>query len=261
MNRNSKRRDAAAWRVVQLTDCHLGLAPGTLYRGADPDHSLERIVHRLTRRPPDLLVASGDLAEAPAATVYHRLRRLLLKSGAPLLVLPGNHDHRGLLRAAFAPVAALPGDLISLGPWVILGLDSTQPGRPDGYLAPSQLDHVDRLPAGRPALIFVHHHPLPVQAPWIDRYPLHNGAALLTAADHQPAVRAIAFGHIHFAFIARRRHYRLYGTPATSVNSLRDEPRFTPDGRGPSWREFRLTADGRLTSRCHRLVPQPLPSP
>ncbi len=255
MNRNPKRRGAARWRIVQLTDCHLGATPGTPYRGADPDRSLERIIRRLVRRPPDLLVASGDLAEQPATAVYRRLRRMLLDSGAPLLVLPGNHDDRRLLRAVFAPAAALPGDPLHLGPWVILGLDSTLPGRPDGELAPKQLDHVAHLPAGRPVLIFVHHHPLPVEAPWIDRYPLRNGATLLAAADRQPAVRAIAFGHIHFAWTRRRRHYRLYGTPATSVNSLQAVPRFTADGRGPGWREFHLTEDGRISSRCRRLDP------
>src|SRR5260370_8812366 len=49
----------------------------------------------------DLVGISGDLADTPTADEYEHLKRLLSRLDLRLVSIPGNHDSRELMRAAF----------------------------------------------------------------------------------------------------------------------------------------------------------------
>jgi 3',5'-cyclic-AMP phosphodiesterase len=89
--------------VAQISDLHIK-PPGSLaYGRVDTAAALERCVAALnafTPRP-DLVVISGDLADTPTAEEYQHLKRLLAQLNLPFVGIPGNHDSRGLMRAAF----------------------------------------------------------------------------------------------------------------------------------------------------------------
>ena len=54
------------------------------------------------------MIATGDLVEGGKPEEYARLRRLLAPLAMPVHLIPGNHDARDALRAAFADHAYLP---------------------------------------------------------------------------------------------------------------------------------------------------------
>src|ERR1700730_7331854 len=91
-------------RIAQISDLHIK-SPGALaYGRVDTAQALERCVAALNEfRPrPDLVVISGDLADTPTAEEYEHLKRLLAKLELPFVGIPGNHDSRELMRAAFS---------------------------------------------------------------------------------------------------------------------------------------------------------------
>src|ERR1700688_4937543 len=93
--------------IAQISDLHIK-APGSLaYGRVDTARALERCVAALNefRPKPDLVVISGDLADTPTAEEYEHLKRLLARLDLPFVGIPGNHDSRELMRAAF-PLAA-----------------------------------------------------------------------------------------------------------------------------------------------------------
>src|ERR1700689_1699353 len=90
-------------RIAQISDLHIK-QPGTLaYGRVDTAHALERCVTTLNEfiPQPDLVVISGDLADTPTSGEYNHLKRLLAPLKRPFVGIPGNHDSREMMRAAF----------------------------------------------------------------------------------------------------------------------------------------------------------------
>jgi 3',5'-cyclic-AMP phosphodiesterase len=196
-------------RIAQISDLHIK-PPGTLaYGKVDTAKALERCIAALNEfaPAPDFVVISGDLADAPSAEEYDHLKRLLVPLKVPFAGIPGNHDSREMMRAAFPDAAyALPaGPLnqkIEVGELDLLLLDSSVPGKPHGELDAPTLQWLDATLAsssGRPALVFLHHPPFQTGIWHMDRQNLHNAAELAAIIQRHPRVQLIATGHVHRA--------------------------------------------------------------
>src|ERR1700720_3968650 len=128
-------------RIAQISDLHIK-SPGALaYGRVDTAHALERCVAALNefRPKPDLVVISGDLADTPTAEEYEHLKRLLAQLELPFVGIPGNHDSRELIRAAFplvdSPLASGPlNQRVKTGGLDLVLLDSSAAGEPHGEL-------------------------------------------------------------------------------------------------------------------------------
>src|SRR6202035_4591171 len=122
--------------IAQIYDLHIK-PPGSLaYGKVDTAAALERCVAALNEfKPrPDLVVISGDLADTPTAEEYEHLKRLLAPLEPPFVAIPGNHDSREMMRAAFpeAPYALPSGPLnqrVEVAGLDLLLLDSNVPGK------------------------------------------------------------------------------------------------------------------------------------
>src|SRR3954471_14382498 len=90
--------------VVQISDFHVGAD----WADADPVAELTAAVAavRALVPEPDAVIASGDLADHATAAEYERVADLPAPLGAPVQVLPGNHDDRAALRRGFGLAGA-----------------------------------------------------------------------------------------------------------------------------------------------------------
>jgi 3',5'-cyclic AMP phosphodiesterase CpdA len=206
--------------IAQISDLHIK-RPGTLaYGKVDTAAALARCVielNRLTPRP-DLVVISGDLVDTPAAEEYEHLKRLLAPLQIPFAAVPGNHDSRELMRAAlpdggYAQPSGALNSLHTAGPFDLVLLDSSVPGKPHGELDEVTLGWLDATLASsttRPALLFLHHPPFITGIRHMDVQNLRNAAALADIMRRHPRVRLIAAGHVHRATLTQ-----FAGVPAT----------------------------------------------
>ena len=155
--------------IAQISDLHIK-PPGSLaYGRVDTAKALERCVAALNEfdPAPDFVVISGDLADTPTAEEYQYLKRLLAPLKLPFAGIPGNHDSRELMRAAFpsASYAFVSGPLnqkIEVAGLDLLLLDSSVHRKPHGELEEATLQWLDATLASspdRPALLFLHHPP------------------------------------------------------------------------------------------------------
>src|SRR6185503_2301349 len=96
--------------IAQLSDMHIRPEGQLLFDRIDTAAYLERAVaHVLTLDPrPDVVIMSGDLVEAGRPEEYELLRRLIAPLPMPIYVIPGNHDAREPMRAAFADQGYFP---------------------------------------------------------------------------------------------------------------------------------------------------------
>jgi len=196
-------------RIAQISDLHIK-PPGALaYGRVDTARALERCVAALNafEPAPDFVVISGDLADTPNTGEYDYLKRLLAPLKLPFAGIPGNHDSRELMRAAFPNTAcAFPSGAlnqrIEVGELDLLLLDSSVPGEPHGVLEASTLQWLDATlasSADRPALLFLHHPPFIAGIWHMDRQNLRNADELAVIVRRRKRVKIVATGHIHRA--------------------------------------------------------------
>lgn len=194
--------------IAQISDLHIK-SPGSLaYGRVDTAGALERCVAALNEfRPrPDLVVISGDLVDTPTREEYEHLKRLLAPLTVPFVSIPGNHDSRELMRAAFPQAYAFSsGPLnqsVEVGGLDLVLLDSSVAGKPHGDLDTATLRWLDATLASspsRPALLFLHHPPFVTGIWHMDQQNLLDASELALIVRRHPRVRLIATGHVHRA--------------------------------------------------------------
>jgi 3',5'-cyclic-AMP phosphodiesterase len=214
--------------LVQLSDLHLGAD----WHGRDPTPAVEaalRAVGDLTPGPAAVLV-TGDLAENAADAEYERARELLDSLGAPLHVLPGNHDDRAALRRWF-DVPGLDGEpvnyAVDLGPLRLVVVDTTLPGEDGGALDAERLEWLDGELGAEPeapTLLAMHHPPLATAIRPLERIglPAADRRALAEVVERHPQVRRLVGGHMHRAIAADLAGRAVLAAPSTYLQARLD---------------------------------------
>jgi 3',5'-cyclic AMP phosphodiesterase CpdA len=202
--------------IAQISDLHVAERGGLVYDRFDTGSSLARCVgHILGLMPrPAVVLATGDLVRDGGAGEYRYLRELLAPLTMPVYLIPGNHDDRGALRAAFPGHEYLPGEGRTMNyavegfPVRMLALDTTLPGATGGALDAEQLAWLDvQLAASpqRPTLVFMHHPPFRTGIPRMDSIGLEAASAerLRAVLSRHPQVERVTAGHVHRDIRAR----------------------------------------------------------
>ncbi len=184
--------------IVQLTDTHITC------QGQQALYLAEAIawLNRMQPQPAAVLV-SGDTVHSGRREQYEILRDLLARCEAPVYVIPGNHDRRGPLRDVL-PAAYFPGVRgerlhysVDTGPIRMIGLDTSEPRRPGGFLDAASLDWFEAALNARPTLVFMHHPPFRTGVNAADLLGFHGLRRLRQIVARQRSVLRIVAGHIH----------------------------------------------------------------
>ena len=214
--------------LAQLSDPHIG---GD-WADADPVAGLAAAVAEVRSLPaqPDAVLVTGDLADHATDAEYEQVRELLEPLGAPLHVLPGNHDDRRALHRHFG-VPGADGEPVQysadLGPLRLVVLDTTRPGEDPGALDAQRLAWLDAELAAAPelpTLLAMHHPPLVTGIPAWDEVGLaaEDRRALGDVVARHRQVRRIVAGHVHRTITAG-----LAGRPVTTAASTYVQTRLT----------------------------------
>lgn len=207
---------------VHLSDTHIH---------TDPDHTnshtdfssrypVQRLIETVNSLPMDIdfVMHTGDITHHPETPEhYHEARKILSTIEKPVYYVPGNHDNVAMFQHDFLGMADdkvtphLDYEFEVNGVQMIM-LDShispDKPNNHNGMLDGEQLQWLAELCAkddDRPLVVGLHHHPIPMGAPWLDTLVLANGdalhAILLQARDR---LRGVFYGHIHESVVTVR---------------------------------------------------------
>jgi Icc protein len=246
-------------RLVQISDTHLFADPDGRLLGQRTRRSCEAVLAllRATLLPVDAVLLTGDLVHDERPEGYLYLREALHTLGVTYYAIPGNHDLAARLAGHLDPAAAQPVRSVRIGDWHLVLLDSTLPGEDGGRLGTSRLAGLDLALAAcpeSPALICLHHQPIPVGSQWMDAIGLEDGDAFFAVMDRHPQVRGVLWGHIHQAFDGCRADVRLMGSPSTAVQFLPCSQDLALDSAAPGLRWLELNPDGHLETGIARLA-------
>lgn len=202
--------------TAQISDLHVAADGGLVYERFDTSANLARCIEHIRRMKPapDVLLATGDLVRDGTAREYETLRELLSRLAMPVYLIPGNHDERGALRAAFPDHAYLLAGTgpvhyaVETFPVRLLALDTSVPGATGGELDVGQLAWLDAQLAAsphRPTLIFMHHPPFRTGIPHMDRIGLdaENAERFGAIVSRHRQIERVTCGHVHRDIRAR----------------------------------------------------------
>ena len=219
--------------IAQISDTHLA-PPGQRTFGIAPtaEYLARCVCHINALEPqPDLVLHTGDVtnngdleASKHAAKILHALK-------APLAIVPGNHDRRDTLAAAFGPTICPQGPDgliqhdIRLNGLRLLGLDTVVPDAPGGAFDEARAAWLEaRLqedPA-TPTVLFMHHPParFGVIETDLDGFAGHERLAEILAR-HSQIFRIVA-GHIHLASFTEWQGTTISTAPSTGMRLYLD---------------------------------------
>ncbi len=194
--------------LAQISDLHIKPQRRLAYGVVDTAAMLERCVEAILqlKQRPDAVIATGDLVDLGRPEEYGLLREILAPlASVPLYLLPGNHDDRAALRAAFP-------DHDYLRRWQpfiqyviedhalrIVALDTVIPGQGGGELCAERLAWLDRTLAqsDRPTMVALHHPPFVTGIGHMDRVGLTGTELLAQVLLRHPQVTRVIAGHLH----------------------------------------------------------------
>ena len=199
-------------KFVVLSDLHV-MPEGELSLTLDTGARLEQAVAAVAERygNADFCVLAGDLADLGQPAAYERLKAIIAGIPIPVHITLGNHDHRDSFLSVFgASYIAETGKVdkaFDIKGYRIILLDSSEPGRVDGVLTPTQIDWLRARLAeaiDRPVIVILHHNANALHIESDDIRILEPGAFLDVLQTH-PDIRQVIAGHVHLTSTATWR--------------------------------------------------------
>jgi len=223
--------------IAQITDIHLGFEPNNPaeFNRKRLDQTLRTLAAMKPR--PDILLATGDLAdEGDDEVSYRRLKGAPASAPFPIFFCMGNHDGREAFLKHFPEVPSADGFVqyaIEDYPLRILVLDTLEVGRHGGgfceiraaWLRARLAEHPQR-----PTLIVLHHPPLETGLSWMGENPDAAWVERLReiVAKNDNVVAMIA-GHLHRTIVTQWAGTTLAVCPSTAPQVALDLDAIDPD--------------------------------
>ena len=247
-------------KIVQLTDLHLHADREVRLKNVPTWATWDEVWADVRARhsDADLIVLTGDLAHDELPPTYLLLAESLGPQLSLVRPLPGNHDFRAGIRAAFPTAAPNDGCLafaVELGDWQIIGLDTHVPGQVSGRVGREQLEWFAAQLSGRPvgrSLVFQHHPPVAVGTPWVDKLGLEDAAEYHAVVAAHPQVAAVFCGHVHQVGRHAGAAAPVFTSPSTAIQFLAGAAEFTMEPLAPGYRVV-LASDAGFETVVERL--------
>jgi 3',5'-cyclic AMP phosphodiesterase CpdA len=195
--------------IVQISDTHIKRQSELAYGRVDTAGMLSRCVQDLVslKPTPDLILITGDLVDQGWAEEYAYLKSILAPLTQRIIAVPGNHDQREAMRAAFRSAGYLPpaGQFLHYAidgdyPLRIVGLDTLLPGQAGGELCSERIHWLHKTLGQKPAaptLLLMHHPPFVTGIGHMDRIGLKGSGHFAAVMARHPQVELVMCGHLH----------------------------------------------------------------
>ena len=254
-------------RIIQISDTHLFESCDSELIGMNTEQSFQSVISLIKKENLNkkiaLLIATGDIAQAPSEKTYARFLDTMHTFGQPCVWLQGNHDLSDIFLAQQNNTANM--NIITLGAqWLIIMLNSSDDCEISGHFSEKELLWLSKQLTHYPdkhIIIAMHHNPIPIQSKWLDQVGLANAADFWAVVDQAPQVKAVIHGHVHQNFEAtfntRHSAITVWACPSTCIQFKPLCDTFTLDNLPPGYRWFDLHSNGQINTGISRLTSMP----
>lgn len=242
--------------LAQISDTHIRADDG----GAAASQ-LRKAMMQASEYGADAVLLTGDLVNDERADEYAVLAESIADPPAPLFIMPGNHDDRALMRAAFGrqhhylPAVGPLSFVIDAFPVRVVAVDQIVPGETHGRLTEDQAEWLDaQLSAAphKPTIVALHHPPFLTHDLLFDRIGLHDSDLLAAVIARHRQVARIICGHHHRIVVGQVAHAPVIIAPSTSWTyglALHEGQKIAPKtAEQPGWMLHAWTTGGGFAS-------------
>lgn len=247
-------------RVLQITDMHLVGDPNQNFLGINPYNHFVAIIENAAQHKKadaaNLLLLTGDISQDFSVASYKHALTMAEQLNIPYETIAGNHDDPNLLEHIMYPQQNNKQKSLTYDTWQIILLNSHWPQHISGRLNEQEMAFLQQeLDKNRTKniVIFLHHHVLPLDASWLDRYILMDAERLLSILAQQHNVKAVFSGHVHQEMQKLYQNIMFYTTPAVAWQFTPHSPQFRLDTTMPGYRIIDLQSDGTYDTKIIRL--------
>ena len=243
------------FRLAQISDTHVRADDG-----GSAALQLRRAMTQAAEYGADVILLTGDLVNDAREDEYVALAEAISNPPAPLYLMPGNHDDRGLLRRFFPQHTYLPREgalhfAIENFPVRIVALDDIVPGQTHGLLRRSGAEWLESalsVERGKPTIVALHHPPFLTHDLLFDKIGLLDAEEFATVvARHRQVLRVIC-GHHHRVAFGQAAHAPVIVAPSSSWTyglAMTDGQQIAPKtSEQPGWVLHAWTASGGIAS-------------
>lgn len=254
--------------ILQLTDLHLKNSSNYVSK-YNSIENFELILNQALSDSTecDLILLTGDLIHEMDYNLYDDIFKIINTTNIPFACIAGNHDvtdevghnlpfDKRKLVGYESDNRLLSCHNIESEYWQILLLDSSHSGKISGLLNENDLNwlHNQLNNNHKPAIICLHHHPIPIDSYWMDQHILVNANQLWDTILPFSHTRAIIHGHIHQEYYNQVEHIAVLGAPSTCYQFKPKQFNFTLDNINKSgYRWLYLYNQGSLATEIKRI--------
>ena len=228
-------------RLVQLTDCHLGLDCEFNLAGVNTHDTFSKVLSAVKiNEPSSYTFVTGDIACEGAEASYQLFSAMMASSQLDYGWLPGNHDDFQQMQKT------IPQPFVKakeFGEWVVISLVSSVPGKVNGELSAYELQALSDLLEqykDQFILLFVHHPPVDIQCQWLDEQRISNSEKLNEVISVHKKVKAIFTGHVHQESETNWFGIPVFTTPSTCFQFTSHSDTFDISNQPPGYRWIEL---------------------
>ena len=244
--------------VLQITDPHLMADPEGRLLGMNTRQTLDAVLAHVRAHygQPDLVLVTGDISQDGSEASYRYFRERTAFFEGPVFWFAGNHDVLPAMERAIGDTRSAERRFRSHG-WQLIFLDSSVPDQVHGRLGDQELARLDQYLGEYPedhALVCCHHHPVRIDAEWMNDIGLRDHDAFFEVLSRHNQVRVLLWGHIHQALDREAGGWRMLASPSTCVQFRPDTHSFAVDKAPPGYRWLELYPDGHIVTGVERIV-------
>ena len=242
-----------SFNILQLSDLHLSASPHKIFWQQNAYARLSNIINYIKQQKlqPDVLLLTGDLSHDRSCKSYQILADFITSLNIDTYFIAGNHDaKKAMQKTLIAPIFS-KDQIIKCPGWLITFLDTTNIfnnfGFAFGCLNSQKLHCLETLIANSHEpniMIVMHHHPIAVHSPVIDRFILKNNQQFLRILQKYQKNFVIVFGHVHQVFEQQIDNILYLGCPSTAAQLLPGADRLAFDDKPGGFRWIELTPEG-----------------
>jgi Icc protein len=245
-------------RIAQVTDSHIFSEPKGCLLGLNTRVSFEAVCDRVLKEEwrPDMLLATGDLAQDSSPEAYKYLADHFLDMAIPSFWVAGNHDNPETMEMFLSNGTVMPAKHLLVGKWQIILLDSSVRGKVNGYLDHSQLSFLNKSlerHSERHTLVVLHHQPTDIGSVWLDGIGLENKKEFTDILKQHSNVKGVLWGHVHQEYNQVKDGVLWMASPSSCVQFTPGSVDFAADKKAPGYRYLNLFSDGRIETVVHRI--------
>ena len=246
-------------KIIQITDLHLRCDKDYSVFDINTFQSARIIIDHISQVHKDLnaLVISGDISDDETSESYSNLLELTDQIDTKIYLMPGNHDSIKEIKKC-ASIGRVKSELYFVDDnWIYFMFNTKKDNSPNGLLKQDEIDiFTDMLRKNKDKyfMIFLHHHPVEIGSPTMDKMIIENANILLDLIRKNKSIRGVSWGHIHNVFETNINNAKLFSTPSTCYQSKPRSETFTIDKKEkPGYRIIHFSSSGNLETKVVRM--------